>query len=124
MISFGSSRPRLVMIFCIVSVKFRLVLNLPWRSRKTLAFFDVRVSRSSDNTLWTNIYQKPTHTNRYSQFDSYHLIHQKLALARSLHNRLETHVSNHDDRSLQCNLTKKALTLNGFPLRHCSYQRI
>ena len=67
---------------------------------RSLVFLDVRVSRSSDNTLWTNIYQRPTHTNRYLQFDSHHLMHQKLTVARSLYNRLETHASNPDNRNL------------------------
>ena len=53
----------------------------------SLAFLDVKVSRNLNNTLWTNIYQKPTHINRYLQFDSHHPIHQKLAVCRSLYNR-------------------------------------
>ena len=102
------------------SIKFTVEVE----ENRSLTFLEVQVSRRSDNTLWTNIYQKPTHTSRYLHFDFHHLIHQKLAVARSLYNRLETHVSNPDDRSLQCNLIKKALTLNGFSSRHCSYQRI
>ena len=79
----------------------------------SLAFLDVKVSRNLNNTLWTNIYQKPTHTNRYLQFDSHHPIHQKLAVSRSLYNRLDTHVSNPDNRRLQCSLIKNTLPLNG-----------
>ena len=90
----------------------------------SLAFLDVKVSRNLDNTLWTNIYQKPTHTNRYLQFDSHHSIHQKLAVSRSLYNRLDTHVSNPDGRRLQCSLIKNTLALNGFPMKHCNYQSI
>ena len=38
----------------------------------SLPFMDVRFTCREDGTLIRQIYQKPTHTNRYIQFDSHH----------------------------------------------------
>ena len=59
------------------NIKFTLELE----DNSSLAFLDVRVNRTVNCKLWTTIYQKPTHTDRYLQFDSHHPLHQKLAVA-------------------------------------------
>ena len=62
------------------NVKFALELE----DNNSLAFLDVYVKRTVNSKLWTTIYQKPTHTDRYLQFDSHHPLHHKLTVARTL----------------------------------------
>ena len=56
----------------------------------SLPFLDVLVIRH-DKTLRTQVYCKPTHTDRYLHFDSHHPQHQKLAVTKTLHDRANTH---------------------------------
>ena len=49
-------------------IKFTLELQ----DNNSFAFFDVWVNRTANWKLRTTIYHKPTHTNRYLQFDSHH----------------------------------------------------
>ena len=83
----------------------------------SLVFLDVYVKRTVNSKLWTTIYQKPTHTDRYLQFDSHHPLHHKLAVARTLYHRIDSHNQKPSERKSHFDLTKKTLTLNGFPAR-------
>ena len=95
------------------NVKFTLELE----DNNSLAFLDVYVKRTVNGKLWTTIYQKPTHTDRYLQFDSHHPLHHKLAVARTLYHRIDSHIQKPSERKSHFDLTKKTLTLNGFPAR-------
>ena len=81
----------------------------PWVHQK---FDDTK-----QNTISTTIYKKPTHTDRYLQFDSHHPKHHKFAVAKTLHNRINTHVTNSDDKATLHKQMQLTLTLNGFPRR-------
>ena len=83
----------------------------------SLAFLDIYVKRTVNSKLWTTIYQKPTHTKRYLQFDSNHPLHHKLAVSRTLHYRIDSHIQKPSERKSHFDLTKKTLILNGFPAR-------
>ena len=61
--------------------------------------------------------KKPTHTDRNLRFDSHHPKHHKFAVAKTLHNRINTHVTNSDDKATLHKQIQHTLTLNGFP--HC-----
>ena len=73
---------------------------------QSLAFLDVKVTR--------NKYKKPTHTDRYLQFDSHHPKHHKFAVAKTLHNRINTLVTNSDDKATLHKQMQHTPTLNGF----------
>ena len=59
----------------------------------------------------------PPHTDSYLQFDSHHPLHQKLAVARTLYHRIDSQNQKSSERKSHLDLTKKTLTLNGFPAR-------
>ena len=86
-------------------------------------FLDVQITRNANNTLRTTIYQKPTHTKRYLQFDSHHPRHHKLAIAKSLFYRVDTHISNVTDKRIQGREIKEVLSLNGFPKKFSRYKK-
>ena len=64
------------------------------------------------NIFRTIINRKLTHANRYLQFDSHHPRHHKLAVAKSLFNRVDTHISHASDKPIQRKKVKEVLSLN------------
>ena len=74
-------------------------------------------SHETDNVISTTIYKKPTHTDRYLQFDLHHPKHHRFAVAKTLHKRIDTHVTNSDDKATLHKQMQHTLTLNGFPRR-------
>ena len=79
---------------------------------RSLPFLDVQITRNANNTLQTTIYHKPTHINRYLLFYSHHPRHHKLAVAKSLFIRMDTHISNVTDKRIQRREIKEVLSLN------------
>ena len=84
---------------------------------QALAFFEVKVTRNRNNTISSTIYKKPTQPDRYLQFDSHYPKHHKFAVVKSLHNSIDTLVSNSDDKATLHKQMQHSLTLNGFPRR-------
>ena len=79
-----------------------------------LAFLDVLVIRNPDRTLATNVYRKPTHTDRYLDFQSNHPIAHKIAVIRTLNHQAKnlptpTATAEEERRIVQ------ALKKNGYP---------
>ena len=79
------------------SVSPSITFTLEREQNRSLAFLDVKVTRNKDNTISTTIYKKPTQTDRYLQFDSHHPKNHKFAVAKTLHSRIDTHVTNNSD---------------------------
>ena len=53
-------------------------------SKYQLAFLDVLITQKPDRTLATIVYRKPTHINRYLDFQSHHPVVHKIAVVRTL----------------------------------------
>ena len=49
----------------------RIQFPMEEEHKGSLPFMDVKFTRESRGGLGTDVYQKPTHTNRYVQFDSH-----------------------------------------------------
>ena len=99
------------------SISPSITFTLEREQNQSLAFLNVKITRNKDNTISTTIYKKPTHTDRYFQFDSHHPKHHKFAVAKTLHNRVDIHVTNNDDKTKLHKQIQHTLTLNGFPRR-------
>lgn len=67
----------------------------------SLPFLDTLLWRKVDGSLDVTVYRKPTHTDRYLDFQSHHPPHVKRGLARYLHDKAKIITS------LQDNLTHK-----------------
>ena len=85
------------------NIKFTLELE----DNSSLAFLDVRVNRTVNCKFWTTIYHKPTDTDRYLQSDSHHPLHHKLAVARTLYHRIDSHHQNYLNANLILILPRK-----------------
>ena len=99
------------------SISPSIALTLEREQNQSLAFLDVKVTRIRDNTISTTIYKRPTYSDRYFQFDSHHPKHHKFAVAKTLYNRIDTHVTNSDDKATLHKQIQHTLTFNGFPRR-------
>jgi hypothetical protein len=83
---------------------------------RNLAFLDVLVSRIQNGKLGHTVYRKPTHTDRYLNFNSYHTLGHKLSVIDSLVYRAFAVC---DKLSLSKELfhISQALLNNNFPLK-------
>ena len=83
-----------------------------------MPFLDVLVTCQHNGAPTTTIYHKPTHTNRSLQFTSHQPRHHKLSVACSLHNRLNTHITDHTNYCVQSSHVKQTLALNRYPRKY------
>ena len=98
------------------SICQHIQFTMETEQNSSLPFLDVLVSHSND-VICTDIYKKPTHTNRYLNFFSHHPKHQKLAVAKTLHDRIHTHISDNHNKPKETKNTQNILQLNDFPFR-------
>ena len=61
--------------------------------------------------------KSPLNTDRYIQFDLHHPKHHKFAVAKTLHNGINTHVTNSNDKATLHKQMQHTLMLNKFPRR-------
>ena len=94
------------------------------RNTTFLSFLDVLVKCNSCNgsitthsLLSTTIYKKPTHTNRYLHYTTYHPKYQKLTVAKTLLSRINTHITNNTQKHNELQNKHSTLRLNRFPTR-------
>ena len=57
------------------------------RADGSVPFLDTLVTPQADGSLLTTVYRKPTHTNQYLQWDSYHAISAKYNVISTLFHR-------------------------------------
>ncbi|XP_067668278.1 uncharacterized protein [Haliotis asinina] len=65
----------------------RIQFTFETESNSQLPFLDVLVTRTTDNTIQTSVYRKPTHTDQYLHFDSNHSLRTKTGIISTLTRR-------------------------------------
>ena len=83
----------------------------------SICFLDVSLTRSHTGVISTNVYRKPTHSDRYLNFRSNHPIEHKSAVVNALAHRGNCLISNEGDKELEMKHIYKALNFNGYPAR-------
>jgi hypothetical protein len=81
----------------------------------TLPFLDVLISKN-DTGYETQVYRKPTHTNRYLNFKSNHNINIKKGIIKSLYDRAKITCSNENSFLEEKHLLTSVLLKNDYPL--------
>ena len=80
-----------------------------------LAFLDTNTVRSTDGTIRTTVYRKPTHTDQYLDFESCHPEEHKMSVIRSLHQRAEAITSDPTELSKEITHVNDALKKCNYP---------
>ena len=62
-------------------------------------FLDLNVHRTVEGKLETDVYRKPTHTDKYLSYDSHHSVSHKRSVAKTLLQRAELLPSNSDSQA-------------------------
>ena len=95
------------------SIKFTFEVQ---KNDKTIPLLDVLFTIHGDGSLGHKVYRKPTHTNRYLHYNSFHHPSIKNYVCKTLINRAKTicEVSNIDD---ELEHLRNVLKMNGYP-RH------
>ena len=81
----------------------------------SIPFSDTIIIRKPDGSTKLCIYRKPTLTNQYLQFDSHHLLHQKLGVVRTLLDRKDALVTEEEDKVEEENTITQSLVQCGYP---------
>ncbi|XP_072042857.1 uncharacterized protein [Amphiura filiformis] len=78
-------------------------------------FLDTLVVRKQDGSIKLLIYRKKTHTDQYLNFDSQHPLHQKLGVIRTLFDRMDSIVTEEEDKKEEEKKIRTALQNCGYP---------
>ena len=79
-----------------------------------ISFLDTLIIRHGKN-LKIDVFRKPTHTDRYLDFNSHHDIKHKISAARTLIHRALTLPSTHASKQDELNHITTTLKCNGYP---------
>ena len=84
-------------------------------SEAQLAFLDVLIIQNPDKILATDVYRKPTHTDRYLDFQSHRPIAHKIVVIRTLNHQAKNLPSTPTATAEEEQRVARALKKNGYP---------
>ena len=94
------------------SIKF----TLETESNNSLPFLDVLIVKEKSGNLITKLYQKPTHTNRFLNFNSQHSLSQKRGIISTLSHRINSKlITKKTDKSIEMKKLIETLKKNDYP---------
>ena len=80
-----------------------------------IPFSDCKISRTPDGKLFSTVYRKPTHSDRYLNFNSDHPLEHKRAVVNTLMHRAAVLSTSAEDEFNEITHIKQALKLNNYP---------
>lgn len=84
-------------------------------AEKMIPFLDMQIVRKEDGHLKLLVYRKKTHTDQYLNFNSQHPLQHKLSVVRTLLTRCSRIVTEADDKKVEEEHIKGALSRCGYP---------
>ncbi|XP_072017464.1 uncharacterized protein [Amphiura filiformis] len=82
---------------------------------RSIPFLDTLIVRKPDGSVKLLVYRKATHTDQYLNFASHHPVHHKLGVVRTLLDRMNSVVSEKEDKEQEEGKIKHALKKCGYP---------
>ena len=80
-----------------------------------ISFLDISITRDHTGTLDTNIYRKPTHSERYLNFKSEHPLEHKSAVVNALTHWAISLIRDEYKKRMELKHIQNVLTLNDYP---------
>ena len=80
----------------------------------SISFLDMKIKKLDDGSLNFGIYRKPTHTDKYLNFNSYNPLQHKNSVIRTLLHRAET-LCDDSNKQQELNHVRKVLKNNEYP---------
>ena len=87
---------------------------------KTIPFLDVLLIIQEDGSLGHKVYRKPTHTDRYLHYNSFHHPSIKNSVCKTLINRAKT-ICEVDNIEGELEHLRSVLKMNGYPKKFIDY---
>ena len=85
-------------------------------SDNSLPFLDVLIVKERNRKLTTTLYQKPTHTNRFLNYNSQHSVSQKRGLIYTLLNKINSKlITKKKGKTIEIKKLTEALKHNNYP---------
>ncbi|XP_028407835.1 uncharacterized protein LOC114530413 [Dendronephthya gigantea] len=97
------------------SIEPSIQFTVERESEGKLAFLDTYVHRNIEGQLETDVYRKPTHTDKYLSFYSHHPKSHKKSVAKTLFQRAESLPSNRVARDNERDYVLSVLRENNYP---------
>ena len=97
------------------SINPKISFTIETENNGKAAFLDTLVTRKN-GVITTNVYRKPTHTDRYLDYTSHHEKKHKISTATTLLNRASNLPSTTDVKAKEIKHVRDALKANGYPL--------
>ncbi len=99
------------------SIEETINFTVELESNGELTFLDTTVKHNSNGTLFTTVFRKKTHTDKYLSFASHHPIAHKIAVIKTLFCRANSICGSDQDRNVERAHIRSALKMNGYPSR-------
>ena len=80
-----------------------------------IPFLDTKCSPNSNNTIWTTVYRKPTHTDRYLDWNSNQPISAKRSVIQGLIHRARMVCSTPELLAKEVDYLHRVLCRNNYP---------
>ena len=97
------------------SIEPTIKFTIEMEQEGSLPFLDTRVTRNGDGSLTTTVFRKKTHSDRYLDFDSYHPLAHKVAVARTLLTWADRICESAPARDVEKRRITEALNSNAYP---------
>ena len=82
----------------------------------SIAFLDTTTTRHSDGSITTSVYRKPTHTDKYLDYNSHHHQQHKRSVATTLLNRSNTIPTTEEEKLHETRHVLDTLQINNYPV--------
>ena len=92
----------------------KISFTLETENNGQISFLDTLITRKN-GTITIGVYRKTTHTDRYLDFNSHHVLKHKLSTASTLLNRAINLLSTSEGVKKELNHVSNALKSNGYP---------